>query len=168
MRTHRRSHDRLSGKIKTLPALKALITKLRQEGKKIVFTNGCFDILHYGHAKYLQDAKNTGDILVVGVNSDASIRKIKGRNRPVVDENNRLRLLAALESVDYLVLFMETTPLKVIRGIKPDILVKGADWNKNNIVGGDFVLGRGGKVRTVKLVQGLSTTNLIKKIVQGC
>ena len=168
MRTHRRSHDRLSGKIKTLPALKALITKLRQEGKKIVFTNGCFDILHYGHAKYLQDAKNTGDILVVGVNSDASIRKIKGKNRPVVGENNRLRLLAALASVDYLVLFRETTPLKVIREIKPDILIKGADWNKNNIVGGNFVLGRGGKVRTVKLVQGLSTTNLIKKIVQGC
>jgi D-beta-D-heptose 7-phosphate kinase/D-beta-D-heptose 1-phosphate adenosyltransferase len=168
MRTHRRSHDRLSGKIKTLPALKRLILKLRQEGKKIVFTNGCFDILHYGHAKYLQDAKNTGDILVVGVNSDASIRKIKGKNRPVVGENNRLRLLAALASVDYLVLFRETTPLKVIREIKPDILIKGADWNKNNIVGGNFVLGRGGKVRTVKLVQGLSTTNLIKKIVQGC
>ena len=168
MRTHRRSRRCLSGgKIKTLATLKKLAARLKKQGRKIVFTNGCFDILHYGHAKYLQDAKNTGDILVVGVNSDLSIRKIKGRDRPVINEKNRLGLLAALASVDYLVLFKEDTPLKVIKEIKPDILIKGADWNKNNIVGSDFVLGYGGKVQTVKLVKGLSTTNLIKKIVSA-
>ena len=167
MRTRRRSRHLLSGKIKALNTLKKLVTKLKKQGRRIVFTNGCFDILHYGHAKYLQDAKNAGDILVVGVNSDASIRKIKGRSRPVVDEKNRLKLLAALESIDYLTLFKETTPFKVIKEIKPDILIKGADWNKDNIVGSDFVAGYGGKVQTVKLVKGLSTTNLIKKIAKG-
>ncbi|MDD2679695.1 MAG: D-glycero-beta-D-manno-heptose 1-phosphate adenylyltransferase [Candidatus Omnitrophica bacterium] len=167
MRTHRRSQPRLSGKIKTLNTLKRLVKKLKQQGKKVVFTNGCFDILHYGHAKYLQDARKEGDMLVVGVNSDSSIRKIKGKARPIVDEKNRLKLLAALASIDYLVLFKEPTPLKLIQEIKPDILVKGADWNKNNIVGKDFVLGYGGKVQTVKLVKGLSTTNLIKKIAKG-
>ena len=166
MRTHRRSQHFLSAKIKTLNTLKELVEKLKKQGSKIVFTNGCFDILHYGHAKYLQDAKKAGDILVVGVNSDASIRKIKGKNRPVVDEKNRLGLLAALESIDYLTLFKEATPLRVIQEIKPDILVKGADWNKNNIVGSDFVLRYGGKVKTVKLVKGLSTTDLIKKIAR--
>ena len=167
MRTYRRIRHRLSGKIKSLRALKKLTAKLKRQGKRITFTNGCFDILHYGHAKYLQDAKNSGDILVVGVNSDSSVRKIKGKDRPVVDEKNRLGLLAALESVDYLVLFKEATPLKVIQAVKPDILVKGADWNKNNIVGSGFVAGYGGKVKTVKLVKGLSTTNLIKKIVKA-
>ncbi|MFA4989251.1 MAG: D-glycero-beta-D-manno-heptose 1-phosphate adenylyltransferase [Candidatus Omnitrophota bacterium] len=167
MRTHRRSRDRLSGgKIKTLNALKKIIAKSKKQGKKIVFTNGCFDLLHYGHARYLQKAKGAGDILVVGVNSDVSVRKIKGRHRPVVDEENRLRLLAALASIDYLVLFKEATPFKVIQELKPDILIKGADWNKNNIVGHDFVLEYGGKVQTVKLVKGLSTTNLIKKIAR--
>ncbi|MDD2927604.1 MAG: D-glycero-beta-D-manno-heptose 1-phosphate adenylyltransferase [Candidatus Omnitrophica bacterium] len=169
MRTHRRSRYRLSSsKIKSLHALKKLVKELKKEGRKVVFTNGCFDILHYGHAKYLQDAKSAGDILVVGVNSDTSVRKIKGKYRPVVGEKNRLRLLAALESVDYLTLFKETTPLKLIQEVKPDILIKGADWNKSNIVGNDFVLGYGGKVQTVRLVKGLSTTNLIKKIARKC
>jgi len=123
--------------------------------------------LHYGHAKYLQDAKDKGDILVVGVNSDASIRKIKGGLRPIVGESDRLNLLAALESIDYLVLFNEETPLKVIKVIKPDILVKGADWKKQSIVGSDLVKAYGGKVLTIPLVKGLSTTNLIKKIVKA-
>jgi D-beta-D-heptose 7-phosphate kinase/D-beta-D-heptose 1-phosphate adenosyltransferase len=153
MRTHRRSQHRLSGKIKSLKALKELTAKLKRQGKRIAFTNGCFDILHYGHARYLQDAKKSGDILVVGVNSDRSVRKIKGKDRPVVAEKNRLGLLAALESVDYLVLFKEATPLKVIQAVKPDILIKGADWNKNNIVGSGFVASYGGKVKTVKLVK---------------
>ncbi|MDD5027375.1 MAG: adenylyltransferase/cytidyltransferase family protein, partial [Candidatus Omnitrophica bacterium] len=122
MRTHRRSRYRLSSsKIKSLHALKKLVKELKKEGRKVVFTNGCFDILHYGHAKYLQDAKSAGDILVVGVNSDTSVRKIKGKYRPVVGEKNRLRLLAALESVDYLTLFKETPPLKLIQEVKPDI-----------------------------------------------
>jgi D-beta-D-heptose 7-phosphate kinase/D-beta-D-heptose 1-phosphate adenosyltransferase len=167
MRINRRSHSGLNKKIKSLAALKADILKLKDQGKRIVFTNGCFDILHYGHAKYLEDAKAEGDILVVGVNSDSSIRKIKGKTRPIVDEVNRVKLLAALESIDFLTLFKETTPLKVIEAVKPDILIKGADWDKAKIVGNDFVKAYGGKVKTIKLVKGLSTTNLIKKIAKA-
>ena len=154
-------------KIKTQAALQREITKLKRQGRKIVFTNGCFDLLHYGHAKYLQHAKDKGDILVVAVNSDASVRMIKGKKRPIVNEDNRLKLLSALESVDYLTLFKERTPMAVIKKVKPDILIKGADWNKSNIAGRDFVESYGGKVITIKLVKGLSTTNLIKKIVNS-
>lgn len=165
MRTNRRGKFLL--KIKTLGALEKEVRKLRQAGRKIVFTNGCFDLLHYGHAQYLQEAKNKGDILVVGVNSDSSVRKIKGKNRPIVDEESRLKLLSALASVDYLTLFKETTPIIVIKKIKPDILIKGADWKKSNIAGSDFVESYGGRVITIKLVKGLSTTNLINKIVNS-
>lgn len=165
MRTDRR-RTLLTAKIKTLPALEKEVARLKARGKKIVFTNGCFDILHYGHAKYLQDARDKGDVLIVAVNSDSSVKKIKGKKRPVVNEANRIKLLSALESVGLLTLFRETTPLSVIRKIKPDILVKGADWDKGNIVGGDFVKAYGGKVLTIKLVKGLSTTNIIKKIVK--
>jgi len=166
MRTNRRSQFFLSSKIKSLSALSREIARLKKNGRVVVFTNGCFDILHYGHAQYLQSAKNKGDILVVAVNSDSSIKKIKGKNRPIVDQKNRLGLLSALSCIDYLTLFNEETPLEVIRRIKPDILVKGADWKKSNIVGSDFVRSYGGKVLTVKLVKGLSTTNLIKRIVK--
>ena len=152
-------------KIKSLAGLKQEIAGLRRRGKKIVFTNGCFDILHYGHARYLQDARDKGDILVVGVNSDASVRKIKGKGRPIVDEANRLKLLASLECVDYLILFNETTPLDLIRRIRPDLLVKGADWERDAIVGAGLVKGYGGKVLTIKLVKGLSTSKLIEKII---
>lgn len=165
MRTSRRK-SLLTGKIKTLKALKKEVARLKRQGKRIVFTNGCFDILHYGHARYLHDARNKGDILIVAVNSDSSVRKIKGKGRPIVGEDYRLKLLSALESIDYLVLFKETTPLSVITEIKPDILVKGADWRKGKIAGSDFVNSYGGKVLTIKLVKGLSTTNLIKKIVK--
>ena len=153
--------------MKGIASLKREVGRLKAAGKKIVFTNGCFDLLHYGHAKYLQQAKNKGDILVVAVNSDASIRKIKGKHRPIVDQNNRMKLLSALESIDYLTLFNETTPLSVIREIRPDVLIKGADWSKNNIVGSAFVKAYGGKVLTVKLVKGLSTTKLINKIAKA-
>jgi len=154
----------LKDKIKNLAALKKIIAGLKKSGKKIVFTNGCFDLMHFGHAKYLEDAKRKGDILVVAVNSDSSIRKIKGRNRPIIEEKNRLRMMAALESVDFVLIFSEENPLRVIKALKPDILVKGADWDKNNIVGSDFVASYGGRVSTIKLVQGLSTTTLIHKI----
>ena len=167
MRTYRRRQRLLREKIKSLPVLKNILLKLRKKGRKVIFTNGCFDILHYGHAKYLQDAKSKGDILVVGVNSDVSIKKIKGKNRPIIGENNRLSLIAALESVDFVVLFKEETPLMLIRELSPDILVKGADWNKANIVGAATVRKQGGKVLTVKLIKGLSTTNLIKRIVEN-
>lgn len=166
MRINRRNSPRLTGKIVSLSALKAEILRLKKQGKRIVFTNGCFDILHYGHAKYLEDAKANGDILVVAVNSDSSVRKIKGKMRPIVDEANRLKLLACLESVDYVTLFKDTTPLKLIETVKPDVLIKGSDWDKSKIVGSGFVASYGGKVKTVKLVKGLSTTNLIKKIVK--
>ena len=153
-------------KIQDLRRLKKLISILKTRRKKIVFTNGCFDLLHYGHIKYLQDAKKKGDILVVGINSDSSVKRIKEEKRPVVNEKDRLRLVAALESVDYVVLFKEDTPLKIIKFIKPDVLVKGADWDKNNIVGRDIILSYGGRVSTIKFVKGYSTSNLIKKIAK--
>jgi D-beta-D-heptose 7-phosphate kinase/D-beta-D-heptose 1-phosphate adenosyltransferase len=153
-------------KIVSLNRLKTIIAGLKRAGKKIVFTNGCFDILHYGHVKYLQDARAKGDYLVVAVNSDASVKKIKGKDRPVIGELDRMRTLAALACVDFIVLFNQSDPLKVIKTLKPDYLVKGSDWNSKNIIGADFVKERGGKVLTVKLVSGRSTTALIKKIVK--
>lgn len=153
-------------KIKPLSSLKKIIAALRKRGKSIVFTNGCFDLLHYGHVKYLEEARAGGDILVVAVNSDASVRKIKGRKRPIVNERDRLKTVAALESVDYVVLFEEKTPIRVIKTIKPDILVKGADWNRNDIVGGNYISSLGGRAVTIKLVKNRSTTNLIRKIAK--
>lgn len=158
----------LEGKIKSKVQLKKIIAKLKEEGKKIVFTNGCFDLLHYGHVKYLQEAKRKGDILVVAVNSDASIRKLKGKERPINNEKDRLRVMAALESVDYVILFKEETPLKTIKALLPDILVKGSDWKKDNIVGWELVLGYGGRIASIKLIPGHSSSTLIKKIVQTC
>ncbi|MDD5108969.1 MAG: D-glycero-beta-D-manno-heptose 1-phosphate adenylyltransferase [Candidatus Omnitrophica bacterium] len=154
-------------KINSLSALKRKISGLKRKGKRIVFTNGCFDILHFGHIKYLQDAKNKGDYLVVAVNSDSSIKKIKAKNRPVIGQNDRLKTIAALASVDFVVLFNEDNPLKLIKALKPDILIKGADWDKSKIVGADFVDSYGGKVLTVNLVKGRSTSALIEKIVRN-
>jgi len=165
MRTGRAS-PLLKEKISNLSTLKKIISRLKKAGKKVVFTNGCFDLLHYGHVKYLQDARRKGDVLVVAVNSDSSVRKIKGKKRPIVNEKDRLGIIAALQSVDYAVLFKEKTPLKVIKLLKPDILVKGADWDKNNIVGADYVARTGGRVYTIKLIKGRSTTNLIEKIAK--
>ncbi|MFA5287361.1 MAG: D-glycero-beta-D-manno-heptose 1-phosphate adenylyltransferase [Candidatus Omnitrophota bacterium] len=166
MRTCGRSRNSLKDKVKPLNQLIKIILRFKNQGKKIVFTNGCFDLLHYGHAKYLEEAKKNGDILVVGVNSDASVRRIKGKKRPIVGEKNRLHLVAALKSVDFAVLFKEDTPLNTIKELRPDILIKGADWRKKDIVGADFIKSYGGRVSTVKLVKGLSTTNLIKIIAK--
>ena len=135
-----------------------------RKGKKIVFTNGCFDILHAGHVRYLKKAKSLGDILVVGLNSDKSIKRIKGKDRPIVSEGERAEVLSGLESVDYVVLFSDDTPIKLIEKIKPNVLVKGSDWKKGKIVGEDFVKSMGGKTVRARLVQGKSTTNIIKKI----
>lgn len=151
-------------KIKPLSKLEKIAASLRKKGKKIVFTNGCFDILHYGHVMYLERAKKSGDILIVGVNSDSSIRKIKGKLRPIVNENDRIRVISGLQSVDYAVLFKENTPLNLITAIKPDVLVKGADWSKNNIVGADFIKSYGGKIKTINLAKGRSTSSIIEKI----
>lgn len=157
----------IENKIKGLGKLKKIISSLKKQGKRVIFTNGCFDILHRGHVKYLQEAKKKGDILVVAVNSDASVRKIKGSKRPIVNEKDRLYIVAALESVDYVISFNETTPLKIIKLLKPDMLIKGANWNKNAIVGKDVVLSYGGGVHTVKLVKNRSTTDIIKKIARA-
>jgi len=163
MRTHR-ANRMLKGKIKSAIELKTIIQRLKKQNKTIVFTNGCFDLLHYGHVRFLEEAKQKGDFLVVGINSDSSVKKIKGPNRPVVREEGRIRTVAALESVDYAIIFKEKTPLKLIKLLKPDILVKGADWNKNAIVGKEIVSGHGGKVESIKLIPGYSTSNLIQKI----
>jgi len=156
----------LNEKIIGPAGLKRIIPRLKAKDKKIVFTNGCFDLLHYGHVKYLQDAKKLGDILVVGVNSDASVRRLKGKPRPVVNEKDRQKVLAALESVDYAVIFGEDTPLKLIIAVDPDILVKGSDWSADKIVGADFVKSRGGSVKAIKFIKGRSTSALIKKIAK--
>jgi rfaE bifunctional protein nucleotidyltransferase chain/domain len=153
-------------KIKGINSLRKIILRMKSENKRIVFTNGCFDLLHYGHVKYLQDARKKGDILVVGINSDASVKRIKGDKRPLVREQDRVGVVAALESVDYVVLFQQDTPLETIKAIKPDVLVKGADWSAEKIVGGDFVLSYGGCVTTIRFVKGYSTSGLIKKIIE--
>ncbi len=142
-----------------------LIQKLKDTrlGKKIVFTNGCFDLLHVGHVRYLQEAKSLGDILVVALNTDASVKKLKGPSRPVQIENDRAEILAALASVDFTILFSEETPEKIIKSIKPDILVKGGDWKIDQIVGATFVQSYGGQVYSLHFIEGKSTTKLIEK-----
>jgi D-beta-D-heptose 7-phosphate kinase/D-beta-D-heptose 1-phosphate adenosyltransferase len=132
-------------------------------GKKVVFTNGCFDLLHIGHVRYLQAAKTLGDILVVALNTDASVRKLKGPTRPVQTENDRAEILAALECVDFTLLFGEETPERIIKQIKPDALAKGGDWKIEQIVGAPFVQSYGGKVYSLPFVDGKSTTKLIEK-----
>lgn len=132
--------------------------------QKVVFTNGCFDILHLGHITYLAQARQLGDALVVGLNSDASVRRLKGPSRPVNDQNARAQLLAALECVDYVVFFEEDTPLNIITQVVPDVLVKGGDYSIDNIVGADFVMQNGGKVLTIPFVNGFSTTSIIENL----
>ncbi|MDX9746230.1 MAG: D-glycero-beta-D-manno-heptose 1-phosphate adenylyltransferase [Syntrophales bacterium] len=151
-------------KILSRKDLKAEIETLRRQGKRVVFTNGCFDILHVGHVRYLREAKKEGDILVVALNSDRSVRAIKGEKRPIVPETERADVMSALESVDYVTIFDEPTPLEVIRILRPDILVKGGDWEEGKIVGRDTVCGWGGRVAVIPEVKGASTTNLVEKI----
>ena len=141
-----------------------LAHKLRTAKKKFVFTNGTFDILHLGHITYLQKAKEQGDILIVGVNSDASVKTYKGPDRPINPEQDRMQVLAALECVDYIVLFSEPTPLNVIMMARPHVLVKGADWKKSEIAGAKEVESWGGKVKRIALVEGRSTTKIIRKM----
>lgn len=138
----------------------------RKAGRTVVFTNGCFDLLHVGHVRYLTAAKEEGDLLVVGLNSDASIKLIKGRQRPIVEQAQRSEILASLQIVDYITFFDEPDPLTLIQRLKPAVLVKGADWSADEIVGGDFVKSRGGRVVRVPLVKGISTSNIIKMIVK--
>ncbi len=151
-------------KIQTRTALKQIAARLKKSGEVIVFTNGCFDILHAGHVTYLEKAKQLGDILVVGVNSDSSVKRLKGPDRPVNSERDRLKIISALGAVDYAVLFSEDTPLELICRVRPDILVKGADWKKDQIAGAEEVESWGGKVKQIPLVPGRSTTRVLKKI----
>ena len=151
-------------KILSLPKLLDQIASWRSQGQKIVFTNGCFDLLHLGHVDYLEKARQFGDKLVLGLNTDASISRIKGPSRPLQDEMARARIMASLLFIDAVVLFNEDTPLELIRAIQPDILVKGDDYAIEDIVGHDIVLTRGGEVKTVSLVKGYSTTNIVNKI----
>jgi len=140
------------------------LARWRFQEKKIVFTNGVFDILHRGHIEYLSEAKKQGDRLLIGLNTDASVKRLKGEKRPVNDEQARIIMLSALSFVDYIVLFEEDTPLELINEIRPAILVKGSDYQKEEIVGYDILQKYGGEVRTIELTEGFSTTNFIKKI----
>jgi len=146
--------------------LSLILRRARARGARAVFTNGVFDILHAGHVRYLKAASKLGDLLVVGVNSDASTRRIKGPKRPIVPCRERAEMLASLRCVDWVVPFGEDTPGKLILKLRPDILVKGADWAKGKIVGGDFVEAHGGKVVRMPLLKGRSTTNIIRRIAQ--
>jgi D-beta-D-heptose 7-phosphate kinase/D-beta-D-heptose 1-phosphate adenosyltransferase len=154
----------MKNKIVNRPKAEKICEKLRSQRKKIVFTNGCFDLLHVGHAEYLYKAKKLGDFLIVGLNTDSSVRKMKGNNRPLITFKDRALLLAHLISVDLVVDFREITPLNLINALKPDILVKGADYEISEIVGASEVRAWGGKVRRIKLIPGKSTSALIKKI----
>ncbi|UII22789.1 D-glycero-beta-D-manno-heptose 1-phosphate adenylyltransferase [Fulvivirga ligni] len=136
----------------------------KEENEKLVFTNGCFDILHLGHVDYLEKAAELGDRMVVAINTDASVKKLKGEERPLNNEYSRARLLAALSFVDAVIYFSEETPYELISAIKPDVLVKGSDYLAEDIVGSDIVINNGGEVKTIDLVSGYSTTNLINKI----
>ena len=150
-----------------LPSLAAQVAARRAAGARVVFTNGCFDLLHPGHVRYLAAARALGDLLVVGLNDDASVRRLKGPDRPILSALERAEVLGALASVDHVVLFAEDTPREVIRVLAPDVLVKGADWQEENIVGRDEVVASGGRVERIALVPGVSTSELIRRIRGG-
>lgn len=154
------------GRIVNLDEIIEIRNKLKSEGKKIVFTNGCFDILHRGHVEYLMKAKELGDVLIVGLNSDSSVRKIKGEGRPIVPQEDRAFILSNFAFVDYVVIFDEPTPYELISKIVPDVLVKGSDWSVENVVGRDVVEANGGKVVLIELTPNRSTTNIIKTIIE--
>ncbi|TYB30958.1 MAG: D-glycero-beta-D-manno-heptose 1-phosphate adenylyltransferase [Candidatus Mcinerneyibacterium aminivorans] len=137
---------------------------LKKENIKLVFTNGCFDILHVGHVRYLKEAKKLGDRLVVGLNSDTSVKKIKGKKRPIINERERAEILLSLSCVDFVVIFEEETPYRLIKKVKPDILVKGGDWEIEDIVGSKFVQSYGGVVKSISYIEGKSTTGIIERI----
>ncbi len=153
-----------ANKIFTSQTLLPELQKWRDQDLKIVFTNGCFDLLHLGHVDYLEKARNLGDKLVLGLNTDASIRGLKGEERPLQDEMSRARIMASLLFVDAVVLFSEPTPYKLIKLVQPDILVKGDDYSPENIVGADIVKAKGGEVKTIPFVKGYSTSNIVAKI----
>lgn len=156
---------RTTGKIVSIATLKKKVREARKQGFKVAFTNGCFDLLHSGHVSYLEAAVQPGQILIVALNSDKSVRSIKGPRRPIVNQQGRCRVLAALGCVDFVTVFEEDTPYELIRRIQPDVLIKGADWKGKTVVGSDIVRGR---VRLVKYVPDQSTTNIIAEVLKKC
>jgi len=154
----------LLDKITSLSSLKTKIDNWQSEGKKVVFTNGVFDLVHIGHITYLSKAADLGDKLIIGLNSDASVKRIKGEDRPVNDQNSRAALLASFFFVDAVVIFEEDTPLNLIKALMPDILIKGADYSVENIVGAKEIIANGGEVKTISFVEGYSSTSIIQKI----
>ncbi len=155
----------MKGLILRRDELERLSDELHRSGKKVVFTNGCFDIIHPGHIALLKKAKELGDVLIVGINSDSSIKKIKGKGRPIFTEKDRAEVLLAIRYVDYVTIFSEETPLETIKAAKPDVLVKGGDWTVETTVGREFVESRGGKVVIVPYIHGYSTTSIIEKVL---
>ncbi|MBM4255166.1 MAG: D-glycero-beta-D-manno-heptose 1-phosphate adenylyltransferase [Deltaproteobacteria bacterium] len=155
----------LPAKYQPAQILAPLIANLRQTGNTIVFTNGCFDILHPGHIHTLTHAKAQGDVLIVGVNSDASVKRLKGERRPILNQDERVVMLSALEAVDYVTIFDEDTPLALIQLLQPHVLVKGGDWNSEAVVGREVVEANGGKVVLIPYQEGLSTTGIIERIL---
>ena len=152
--------------ISDINRIKQIREKLKEENKKLVFTNGCFDILHKGHVSYLNEAKSLGSHLIVGVNADDSVKRLKGDGRPVTSELDRAFVLDNLKAVDDVIIFHEDTPYELIKEIVPDLLVKGGDWKEEDIVGSDIVKANGGKVVSLKFVKGYSTTNILEKIIK--
>ncbi|MDY6855621.1 MAG: D-glycero-beta-D-manno-heptose 1-phosphate adenylyltransferase [Thermodesulfobacteriota bacterium] len=153
-------------RIKSKEELKEEIENLKREGKRVVFTNGCFDLIHVGHTRYLEEAKKLGDILIVAVNSDRSVKEIKGKTRPIIPQDERAEVLCALNFVDYVVLFDEPDPFRIISYLRPDLLVKGGDWDEDKIIGRDIVEASGGKVVRIPEIKGASTTDIIKRIFE--
>jgi D-beta-D-heptose 7-phosphate kinase/D-beta-D-heptose 1-phosphate adenosyltransferase len=159
-----RQHRGSTGKVRMMEDMGHELEWHRKQGERIVFTNGCFDVLHRGHTEYLKFCKGCGDIVVVGLNSDRSVKEIKGPDRPINNQHDRAAVLASLESVDYVLVFDEATPLELIKGVRPDVLVKGEDWKDKGVVGSEFVESYGGKVMLAKLVEGKSSTATIKRM----
>lgn len=162
-----RNVQRAATKVKSLRAAIRAVRQAQAAGQRVVFTNGCFDLLHRGHTRYLEQARALGEFLMVAVNSDASVRQLKGVSRPVVPDRERAEVLAALASVDLVLIFDDLDPGRVIRSVRPDVLVKGGDWPVDRIVGSDFVRSMGGKVRSLPYVKGASTSELIRRVVSG-
>jgi D-beta-D-heptose 7-phosphate kinase/D-beta-D-heptose 1-phosphate adenosyltransferase len=154
-------------KIHTIDSLSSNLRRLRSTGKRVVFTNGCFDLLHPGHIELFEQARLHGDVLVVAVNSDSSVRRLKGPGRPILASRDRARILAALAAVDFVCVFEEDTPLEIVKALRPDVLVKGADWQEKGIVGAEEVEGWGGQVVVVRLVENQSTTGIVESIQEG-
>jgi D-beta-D-heptose 7-phosphate kinase/D-beta-D-heptose 1-phosphate adenosyltransferase len=154
----------MNNKLKTWEEITDISRKLKEQSKTIVFTNGCFDILHAGHVKYLAEAKELGNILILGLNSDSSVKRLKGNDRPVNNEQDRAVVLSALCSVSYIVVFDEDTPYELINNIKPNILVKGGDWKPEDIVGHDIVSSYNGRVMSLSFIEGKSTTDIVNKL----